>query len=297
MATALRYEKIEPSSAKPTVGKAYKARDLSSGCVVYLREVCSDESGIPSRIIGEIAFTKSLEHPNIISLNEIIFRSEKIQMIFEHIDETLHDQISNNSAQCGLPAVKTRTYMYQIVSAVAFCHSQGVVHGNITPRNLYISPAGSIKLGSFTSARQLNPWGTLAADFTDAVPLFYACPEILLGARRCTAAIDMWSAGCVLAEMAAGRPPFRSHTQIGQLLLIFQLLGTPTEETWPGVGRLPDYSPLLPRWKPRDPAAAFPGLDAGGVEVLAATLAPSPGRRITAAAALDMPYIRNVDER
>lgn len=84
------------------------------------------------------------------------------------------------------------------------------------------------------------------------VTLLYRAPELLLGAPLYSTPVDVWSAGCILAELATGQPLFRGDSEIGQLLAIFRLLGTPTEGSWPGVCGLPDWQACFPQWRPRE---------------------------------------------
>ncbi|KAJ9100068.1 hypothetical protein QFC19_005748 [Naganishia cerealis] len=94
------------------------------------------------------------------------------------------------------------------------------------------------------------------------VTLWYRAPEVLLGSRHYSTAIDMWSVGCIFAEMAMRQPLFPGDSEIDEIFKIFRLLGTPNEEIWPGVSQLPDYKPTFPQWTAVDLARAVPSLDA-----------------------------------
>ena len=99
--------------------------------------------------------------------------------------------------------------------------------------------------------------------------LWYRAPEVLLGSRHYSTAIDMWSVGCIFAEMVLrGAPLFPGDSEIDQIFKIFRLLGTPNEESWPGVSQLPDYKPSFPQWSAQDLARHVPHLDPAGLDFL-----------------------------
>ena len=121
------------------------------------------------------------------------------------------------------------------------------------------------------------------------VTLWYRAPEILLGSRHYSTPVDVWSIGCIFSEMANQRPLFPGDSEIDQLLKIFQKLGTPHEESWPEVSRLPEYRDHFPRWDATDLAVATT-LPAEGVDLLKRMLVYEPRARLSAAQALRHPY-------
>lgn len=123
------------------------------------------------------------------------------------------------------------------------CFSHNVLHRDLKPQNLLINKNGELKLADFGLARAFGiPVKCYSAE---VVTLWYRPPDVLFGAKLYTTSIDMWSAGCILAELAdAGRPLFPGSDVLDQLLKIFRVLGTPTEESWPGVSHLSDYVSL-----------------------------------------------------
>lgn len=163
-----------------------------------------------------------------------------------------------------------RSFMLQLLRGLAFCHrwvrcspiipciltllllslyyystslSHNVLHRDLKPQNLLINKNGELKLADFGLARAFGiPVKCYSAE---VVTLWYRPPDVLFGAKLYTTSIDMWSAGCILAELAdAGRPLFPGSDVLDQLLKIFRVLGTPTEDTWPGVSHLSDYVSL-----------------------------------------------------
>lgn len=136
-----------------------------------------------------------------------------------------------------------KSFMYQLLRGLAFCHSHNVLHRDLKPQNLLINKNGELKLADFGLARAFGiPVKCYSAE---VVTLWYRPPDVLFGAKLYTTSIDMWSAGCIFAELAnAGRPLFPGSDVDDQLKRIFKLLGTPTDDSWPGVSQLADYKPF-----------------------------------------------------
>jgi cyclin-dependent kinase len=127
------------------------------------------------------------------------------------------------------------------------------------------------------------------------VTLWYRAPEVLLGATHYSIPVDIWSVGCIIAELVRKQPLFTGDSELQQLLHIFRLLGTPNEEIWPGVSSFRDWHEF-PQWRPQDLALAVPGLNPAGLDLLAKMLVYDPAKRISAKAALNHPYFSDLDK-
>jgi cyclin-dependent kinase len=122
------------------------------------------------------------------------------------------------------------------------------------------------------------------------VTLWYRAPEVLLGGRQYSTGVDMWSIGCIFAEMCTRKPLFPGDSEIDEIFQIFRTLGTPSEGDWPGVTSFPDFKPSFPKWSRQDLGAKVPGLDADGLDLLDALLVYDPAGRISAKQALMHDY-------
>jgi len=126
------------------------------------------------------------------------------------------------------------------------------------------------------------------------VTLWYRAPEILLGSEKYSIPIDMWSIGCIFAEMVTKKPLLMGDSQIDQLYKIFSLFGTPDENTWPGVSNLPHYKVTFPKFKACDLTTVFPGLDVEGLDLIGSMLCMNPATRISVKKALGHPFFFEV---
>ncbi|KAJ8396311.1 hypothetical protein AAFF_G00018880 [Aldrovandia affinis] len=156
--------------------------------------------------------------------------------------------------------------------------------------------APEILLGCKYYSTAVDIWsiGCIFAEMV--VTLWYRAPEILLGCKYYSTAVDIWSIGCIFAEMATERPLFPGDSEIDQLFRIFRKLGTPNEEVWPGVTRLPDYKSRFPRWAPQGLSQITPKLQPSGHNLLQQLLRYDPSQRVSAKTALTHPYFLNMGE-
>ncbi|XP_052544197.1 cyclin-dependent kinase 3 [Tympanuchus pallidicinctus] len=282
------FQKVE-KIGEGTYGVVYKARNKRTGQLVALKKIRLDAEteGVPSTAIREISLLKELKHPNIVRLLDVVHSQKKLYLIFEYLSQDLKKYI--DSTQTGeFPLSLAKNYLFQLLQGVSFCHSHRVIHRDLKPQNLLINEAGAIKLADFGLARA---FGVPLRTYThEVVTLWYRAPEILLGCKYYSTAVDMWSIGCIFAEMVTRKALFQGDSEIDQLFRIFRTLGTPTEATWPGVSQLPDYKGDFPQWAKKEMKEVVPSLDQHGRDLLAQLLLYDPSKRISAKAALSHQY-------
>ncbi|KAJ2933160.1 hypothetical protein H1R20_g3885, partial [Candolleomyces eurysporus] len=291
-----RYAKIE-KVGEGTYGVVYKAKDSQTGEIVALKKIRleAEDEGVPSTAIREISLLKELRDENIVKLLDIVHADQKLYLVFEFLDVDLKRYIeTGNQNRNPITPTIVKKFTHQLNSGLLYCHSHRILHRDLKPQNLLIDNRDNLKLADFGLARA---FGIPMRTYThEVVTLWYRAPEVLLGSRHYSTAIDMWSVGCIFAEMAMqGAPLFPGDSEIDQIFKIFRILGTPNDEGWPGVSSLPDYKPTFPQWSKQELAKIVPTLDEAGLDMLKRTLTYDSAKRISAKRALQHPYFANYD--
>ncbi|KAI0244576.1 Cyclin-dependent kinase catalytic subunit, partial [Massospora cicadina] len=244
------------------------------------------EDGISATTLREISLLKELKHDNIISLLATHYEKTKLLLVFEYLDVDLKKylEISRRNDTVRVDALKI---MFHLLTATEYLHSKGVVHRDIKPQNILIDKYRRVKLADFGLARYYSlPAVTMTHE---VVPLWYRAPEVLLGVKRYTAAVDIWSLGCIFAELCNRRPLFCGDLEVDQLFRIFQILGTPTPETCPFLCSLKQYNIKMPQWKKVDLSLSCPNMSSLELDLLKRMLEPEPHNRLSARRALSHP--------
>jgi serine/threonine protein kinase len=281
--------------------QVFKGRNGQTGQFVALKEIHLDsEEGTPSTAIREISLMKELKHENIVSLYDVIHTENKLMLVFEYMDKDLKKymdsyQNPNGGTRGALDPATIKSFMWQLIRGIAFCHDNRVLHRDLKPQNLLINAQGQLKLGDFGLARAFGiPVNTFS---NEVVTLWYRAPDVLLGSRTYNTSIDIWSAGCIMAEMFTGRPLFPGTTNEDQLLKIFRLMGTPSERSWPGITQFPEYKQTWPVYATQELRAILPQIDALGLQLLGQLLQLQPERRCSAQQALAHPWFTELNAR
>jgi len=288
-----RYQKLE-KIGEGTYGVVYKAKDRQTNELIALKKIRleADDEGVPSTAIREISLLKELRHPNVVELKNVVHSEQKLYLIFEYLDHDLKKFMDAYGAP--LPPLTVKSYLYQMLSALLYCHTHRVLHRDLKPQNLLIDKSNSLKLADFGLARA---FGLPVKTYThEVVTLWYRAPEILLGCRQYSTPVDIWSVGCIFAEMAHKRPLFAGDSEIDQLFKIFRVLGTPTEESFPGVTAFKDFKSTFPRWRQQGLAHLLPNLDADGLDLIARMVCYDPAKRVSARDALEHPYFGDLEK-
>ncbi|XP_061994309.1 cyclin-dependent kinase G-2 isoform X2 [Rosa rugosa] len=222
-----------------TYGVVYRAQDKKTGEIVALKKVKMEKEreGFPLTSLREINILLSFHHPSIVDVKEVVVGSnlDSIFMVMEYMEhdlkalmETMKQPFSPSEVKC---------LMLQLLEGVKYLHDNWVLHRDLKTSNLLLNNRGELKICDFGLARQ---YGSPLKPYTHlVVTLWYRAPELLLGAREYSTAIDMWSLGCIMAELLSKEPLFNGKTEFEQLDKIFKILGTPNETIWPGFSKLP----------------------------------------------------------
>lgn len=272
-----------------TYAKVYKALDYHHQREVAIKCMLLDNEryGLLCVVIREINLLLDLKHPNIVHLYDIIRRDHEIYLIFEYMNTDLYQYMLKNSRP--LPGIQTKIYFYQLLNGLEFCHRNQIFHRDLKPQNLLLDSNGTLKIADFGLARDATI--PKRAYSKEIVTLWYRSPEILLGIDIYSSAIDIWSAGCIFAEMLHTSPLFKGDCEISQLFCIFQILGTPNDKLWPGVSLLPNYKLDFPQWSTIVSFSKYiSSIDDHIDDLLKRCLCYQPERRLTAQQALQHSY-------
>lgn len=223
------------------VYKAHLRTDPTQLVAIKKIKVSDFKDGLSMDAIREVKYLQELRHPNIISLLSVFStKDQNLNLVMEFLPQgDLKMLIQANTVHYGVADIKA--WMGMLGRAVWFCHQNFVLHRDIKPDNLLIAADGEIKLADFGLATSFkDPYHRMTSQ---VITSWYRPPELYFGARYYSGAVDVWSLGCVFAELVARRPflPSESGTDLGQIHEICRKIGTPTNENWPGVSKLEAY--------------------------------------------------------
>ncbi|CAG9319796.1 unnamed protein product [Blepharisma stoltei] len=269
---------------KGTYGEVHLYTDTQTDTNVAIKtiKVLQEGEGIHFTALREIMILQELIHPNIIRLHDVFYKNSNINLVLELAESALNDVIHLTSDEST-----TKGLLKQLLEGLAFMHENSVMHRDLKPGNLLISRNGQIKITDFGTAKIVCD--VEAPRTTGVCTLWYQSPELLFGTKHYGKAMDMWSVGCIFAEMINKEPFLKGNTSIDQINKIFNTLGTPGEEDWKGMNILPNYwpSPASPRISF---VRAFPTASNEARDLLEKMLMYDPRQRISASQALQHPY-------
>uniref|UniRef100_A0A4W4DWG6 cyclin-dependent kinase n=1 Tax=Electrophorus electricus TaxID=8005 RepID=A0A4W4DWG6_ELEEL len=222
-----------------TYGVVYRAKDKKTDEIVALKRLKmeKEKEGFPITSLREINTILKAQHPNIVTVREIVVGSnmDKIYIVMNYVEHDLKS-LMETMKQPFLPG-EVKTLMVQLLRGVRHLHDNWILHRDLKTSNLLLSHKGILKIGDFGLARE---YGSPLKPYTPVVvTLWYRGPELLLGAKEYSTAVDMWSVGCIFGELLTQKPLFPGKSEIDQINKIFKDLGSPSEKIWPGYVELP----------------------------------------------------------
>ncbi|KAI9799741.1 MAG: cyclin-dependent protein kinase [Piccolia ochrophora] len=291
-------------------------------------------TGISQSACREMALCSELSHQNVIHLVEIILEDKCIFMVFEYAEHDLLQIIHHHTQAPRHPihAKIIRSILFQLLNGILYLHSNWVLHRDLKPANIMVTSGGEVKIGDLGLARLFyKPLHSLYSGDKVVVTIWYRAPELLLGSKHYTPAVDMWAVGCIFAELLNLRPIFKGEEakmdgkktvpfQRNQMQKIVEILGMPTKDRWPGLVSQPGYgelqtlssfsgasgkksTPSLEIWYWNilqnnqylaSPSTPSPGVE--GFNLLSGLLEYDPEKRLTAREALQHPYFTSGGE-
>ena len=275
-----------------TYGVVYRAKDQKGQEIYALKKIRlqAEEEGIPSTAIREISLLKELNHINIVKLYEVLHTSKKLTLVFEYVEQDLKKVIDSTNGK-GVEMKYVKSFLYQLLKGVDYIHKKKVLHRDLKPQNLLINKDNIVKIGDFGLARG---YGIPVKNYThEVVTLWYRPPDVLLGNKTYGTTVDMWSIGCIFAEMVTGKPLFTGNTETDQLKKIFQIRGTPNEKYAPQLRELPEWGVgdnNFEDYPEKNFKELFTNLDSEGIDLLQKFLNLEPDKRISAEEALKHPF-------
>ncbi|XP_018491549.2 cyclin-dependent kinase G1 isoform X2 [Raphanus sativus] len=297
------YQKLSKIN-EGTYGVVYKAKDRKTEEIVALKMIkmnMEDEYGFPLTSLREINILLSCNHPSIVNVKEVVVgNSDSVFMVMEHLEHDLRGVMDRMKQPFSTSEVKC--LMIQLLEGLKYLHSNWIIHRDLKPSNLLLNNSGELKICDFGMARQ---YGSPIKPYTQlVVTQWYRSPELLLGTKEYSTAVDMWSIGCIMGELLSLKPLFRGKSQndIDQLQQIFAVLGTPSETTWPGFTSLPGSKAKFRKQpynllRKKFPAASFTGgpvLSELGFDLLNRLLSVDPEKRLTVDEALNHAWFNEV---
>lgn len=318
--------------AAGTYGRVYKAVDKQSGRLVAIKRFKTDKldsqpqyTGLSQSVYRELSLCRELANTHVVQLVTTVLQNKTVCIVFEYCEHDLLQLINYHNAAghahssrsqpgakpSSLPKPLVMSVLYQICCGVAYLHANWVMHRDLKPANIMITASGVVKIGDLGLARRFKqPLQSLYSSDRVVVTVWYRAFELLLGAKHYTPAVDLWSVGCIFAEMLSLKPIFKGEEnqqqpierggqcfQRDQVEKVLRILGTPTTQQWPLIYAVPEYKQFtsLHRYKRKLEAwhSLYDRDNPASLDLLSKLLDFNPDTRIPALNCLDHPYLAN----
>ncbi|CCD23365.1 TFIIH complex serine/threonine-protein kinase subunit KIN28 NDAI_0B03310 [Naumovozyma dairenensis CBS 421] len=232
----------EKKVGEGTYAVVYLGTKQSTGRQIAVKEIKTSEfkDGLDMSAIREVKYLQEMQHDNVIELIDIFMAYDNLNLVLEFLPTDLEVIIKDKSILFTPADIKS--WMLMTLRGVHHCHRNFILHRDLKPNNLLVSPDGIIKVADFGLARAIPaPHENLTSN---VVTRWYRAPELLFGARHYTSAIDIWSVGVIFAELMLRIPYLPGQNDVDQMEVTFRALGTPTDKDWPEVSSFNSYNKL-----------------------------------------------------
>jgi serine/threonine protein kinase len=283
----LRYQLLD-KLGEGTYANVFKGRDTETNAIVALKIMKLDcqEEGIPSTTLREMSILRSVSHVNILTLRDVSARPGHLMLVFDYLQSDLRKLLISKGF---LSVDECRCFGFQLLCGLYVLHSHRVMHRDIKPDNLLLDEQNRIKICYFGLARYFTL--PMRQYSPNVVTTRYRAPELIFGTRPYGLEIDVWSVGCVLAEMVLGFPLFNGDCPVNQIQKFFEILGRPSEEDAALFGDTSGF-PAAPV---KDLATLLPK-DEYLVDLVKKMLIYNPEKRITVKDALFHPFFHGISQ-
>lgn len=277
-----------------TYGVVYRAKDTVNGQTVALKRARMDKEkdGIPISSLREINLLLNISHKNIVELKEVAVgrKLDNLFLVMEYCQQDLASLLDNMTIPFTEAQVKC--LMIQLLKGISHLHEMYIIHRDLKVSNLLLTNKGILKIADFGLARK---YGYPHKPMTPVVvTLWYRAPELLLGSRTQSPAIDLWAVGCIFGELLSHRPLLPGKSELNQLQLIIDLLGTPNDKIWPGFSDLPGPKSFTFKHQPYNNLRhKFSWLSESGIKLFQQLFTYDPSRRISAKLTLKNSYFKD----
>ncbi|MES1919756.1 Cyclin-dependent kinase 18, variant 2 [Bonamia ostreae] len=272
--TMLKYQ-LQGKIGEGSYGMVYKAKNQETGELLALKiiPIADEKKGVPTSAMREVSILKYLNHPNIIKfflfpfnvsdfnvrlaniwrnvvilkkmdqnfnnsqnrVHDVIHDGKQLILAKEYVEQDLDTFIQNCKTQISIK--NTKSLLQQLLLGVKYCHDNKIIHRDLKPQNLLINNKMELKIADFGLARIYNVENERSFS-NQVVTLWYRAPDILMGSKNYSTSVDIWSVGCIFAEMYLKKPFLKGNSAETQLNRIFKELGTPSKEHWPEMAKL-----------------------------------------------------------